>query len=123
MSGGIGNSYPMYVTASIAPTQDAHAARSPEATFSAVELASFASGFEQVRARLPGLFQSFWHRWSYRPEVPALLVHAEDGSIALCLVRSDPRLVRIPGTENCRLLQHWPRRSPLHEVLRAAGLT
>ncbi|HSW13642.1 MAG TPA: hypothetical protein VLI06_12430 [Solimonas sp.] len=63
--------------------------------FSPIELHEFGNVFDTVRARLPKLFATFWHRWSYIPgETPALLVYAEDGAVALCLVREDRSLYR-----------------------------
>ena len=109
---------------SITPTASANPAdaRSLAITFSALELASFASEFERVRDRLPRMFRPFWHRWTYCAETPAFLIHAETGDIALCLFRGDAAGGHFAGFENCRLMHPWPPHAPLHQVLQAAGL-
>lgn len=94
-----------------------------EVGFSAAELAEFATTFERVKLQLPRLFASYWHRWSYIPgETPALIVYAEDGTVALYMVREDADLYCAIGITVLGDLQYWPARSTIVEAIRAAGL-
>lgn len=93
------------------------------AGYSATEAANLRAAFEEVRARLPVLYRSFWYRGEIPPgEAGTFRVHGEDGMPVLQIERTNAGHYRSVGLSRGIRRVYAARCSTIGAAIRAAGL-